>query len=345
MKAIITDGKGNVKLTQIPEPQPNSYQCLCKIEACATCSGTDKKLVNGQFSWADKYPAILGHESFGTVIQCGDKVRYIKSGDRFLRPAAAYPWTLLGKYASWMGGFAEYGLVTDIKALKEDNQSAEINPYSVYQQMIPAEIKIEPADATMLVILKEISSSVRDFGITFGSKVVVLGSGAVSMSMCYFSKLFGAYPVIAVGRRDIPLEDCRKTGADFVINTQKENMTEKVMEYTENSGVDFVLDAAGDNNLIIESGMILAKSGTICSYAGRTGAKPLAIDEIKGPDRWQYIQGGPDETSTHQYLLDLVRTQTIPLKNFYSHTMSFDDFDEGFKMLVEKRASKIVFMM
>ena len=120
MRAAITDGKGNVKLMDIPEPKPDSYQCLCKIEACATCTGTDKKLVNGQMPWANKYPAILGHESFGIVIHCGDKVRNIKIGDRFLRPAAAYPGTLLGNYASWMGGFAEYGLVTDNKALTAD---------------------------------------------------------------------------------------------------------------------------------------------------------------------------------------------------------------------------------
>jgi NADPH:quinone reductase-like Zn-dependent oxidoreductase len=48
-------------------------------------------------------------------------------------------------------------------------------------------------------------------------------------------------------------------------------MTEKVMEYTEQSGVDFILDAVGNNNLIIESGTMLAKYGAICSYAGRSG--------------------------------------------------------------------------
>ncbi len=343
MKSVITDGKGNVKLAVISDPQPNPYQCLCRIEACATCTGTDKKLVNGQFAWADKYPAILGHESFGTVIQCGDNVRHIKTGDRFLRPAAAYPWTSLNGYASWMGGFAEYGLVTDTTAMTEDDCAKAINTYCVYQQMIPPELKIENADATMMVTLKEVASTVRNLDIKFGSKVVVLGTGAVSMSMCYFAKLHGAYPVIAVGRRDQPLESCRNTGVDFVINTQKENMIEKVKEYTENTGADFVLDAAGDDNLIIESGMMLADYGVICSYA--ISGSPSLINKIKCPRKWKYIPGVPDEASAHQYLLDLVRIQAVPLKNFYSHTIPFDDFVDGFKMLVEKRASKIVFTM
>jgi threonine dehydrogenase-like Zn-dependent dehydrogenase len=345
MKSVITDGKGKVELKEIRDPQPNSHQCLCRIDACATCTGTDKKLVNGQMAWANKYPAILGHESFGTVIQCGRDVRNIKPGDRFLRPAAAYPWTLLDGYASWMGGFSEYGLVTDTKALQEDNPSAVIHPYCVYQQLIPPEISIEAADATMLVTLKEIASTLRDLDIKFGSKVVVLGTGAVGMSMCYFAKLCGAYPVISVGRRDQPLEDSRKTGADFVINVLHEDMAQKVMEYTQQSGVDFVLDAAGDTGLIMNSGPMLAKYGAICSYAGRTGAEPLAVDSIKGAAHWKYIQGGPDESSAHQYLLDLVRIKAVPLKAFYSHTLPFDEFEAGFQMLIEKQASKIVFTM
>ena len=81
------------------------------------------------------------------------------------------------------------------------------------------------------------------------------------MAMCYFAKLYGAYPVIVIGRRDEPLSDCRKAGADFGINIKKENMTGKVMEYTNNTGVDFVLDAAGDTNLLIESAKALDTLG------------------------------------------------------------------------------------
>lgn len=344
MKAVITDGKGTVKLSEIPEPKPDPYQCLCRIDACATCTGTDKKLVNGQMPWAKKYPAILGHESFGTVIQLGDKVRHVKVGERFLRPAAAYPGTLLDNYASWMGGFAEYGIITDNKAMLEDNPNAVIDSYSVYQQIIPAEIKIDASDATLLVTLKEIASSIRDIGIKSGSKVAILGTGAVSISMCYFAKLHGAYPVIAIGRRDQPLESCRNAGADFIINMQNEKITEKVMEYTAQTGIDFLLDAVGDNNLIMEAGTMLAKYGSICSYAGGTG-EPLSVDKIKNTGKWKYIKSGPDETSAHQYLLDLVRIEAIPFKKFYSHKIAFDDFEEGFKLLLEKQASKIVFTM
>lgn len=345
MKAVITDGKGNVKLTEIPEPQPDRYQCLCKIEACATCTGTDQKIVNSQLKSSRKYPAILGHESFGTVIKCGDAVRHIRPGDRFLRPYAAYPGTVLGGYDVMMGGFAEYGLVTDTRAALEDDPAVKINGYCKHQQQIPPGVEIEAADATMLITLKEIASYVRDLGVTFGSKVVVLGTGSVSMAICFFAKLLGAYPVIVIGRRDAPIKDCKKTGADFGFNIQTTNMVEQVKTCTNQAGVDFVLDAAGDNSLFMEAARLLAKYGAIATYAVRTGSEPLELGKIKGPGKWKFIQGGPDETSAHQYLLDLVRIQAVPLKNFYSHVMPLDDFERGFKMMVEKKAFKIVFVM
>lgn len=345
MKAAITDGNGHVQLENISIPQPGPYECLCQIEACATCTGTDKKLVNGQMPWANRYPAILGHESFGIVVQCGSKVRNIQPGERYLRPFAAYPDTLLDGHSSWMGGFAEYGLITDTTAMIEDDPTAIPNPYCRFQQIVPISLPITSADATMLVTLKEIASFIRDLGIKADSKVVILGAGTVSMAMGFFAKLAGAYPVITAARRDQPLEDCQKTGADFTINIREGSFAEKVMGLTDRSGADFILDAAGDPELIMEAARSLANSGAICSYAGRVGAQPLVIEQIKGPAKWKYVQGGPDETSAHQYLLDLVRIQAIPMANFYSHTLPFEQFDEGFQLLVAKKASKIVFTM
>ena len=119
MKAAITDGKGNVWIDDVPKPEPNDYQCLCRINACATCTGTDQKHINNKLPWDQTYPGILGHESCGVVVQVGDKVRNINVGDRYLRPAAVYPGETLGDYQSMWGGFAEFGLITDVKAARE----------------------------------------------------------------------------------------------------------------------------------------------------------------------------------------------------------------------------------
>ncbi len=344
MKVVVTDGKGHVELQEVACPKPDEYQCLCKIEACATCTGTDRKVANGLMKWG-KYPGILGHESVGTVVELGRKVRHIAVGDRYLRPIAAYPGAQLGGLHPVLGGFAEYGLITDTKAMLEDDPTVKPNGMCQYQQKLPADLSISAPEATMLITLKEIASYLRTLGITPDSKVVILGTGAVSMCMCFFAKLYGANPVIVVGRRDAPILDCKKVGADFGVNTGNEAMLERVREYTQNTGADFVVDSTGAVDLILESGRLLVRGGTLAPYAGRVDSKPLVLDEIKGPGRWNFVQAGPSEALAHDYLLALTRIQAVPLKNFYSHVLPFEEFERGFQMVVDKTASKVVFVM
>ncbi|MCM8785007.1 MAG: alcohol dehydrogenase catalytic domain-containing protein [Candidatus Omnitrophica bacterium] len=81
MKVAISEGKGDVKIKEVPIPEINDYQCLCKTLACATCSGTDLKIMDGKIFWCKNYPVILGHESVGIVVKRGKKVKYIKTID------------------------------------------------------------------------------------------------------------------------------------------------------------------------------------------------------------------------------------------------------------------------
>lgn len=344
MKVGVTDGQGQVELRDVSCPQPGDYQCLCKIVACATCTGTDRKLANGQIKWG-KYPGVLGHESVGDVVEVGKKVRHVAVGDRYLRPIAAYPGAQIDGLHPILGGFAEYGLITDTKAMREDDPGAQPNGMCQYQQKLPADIQISAPDATMLITLKEIASYLRKLGVAPESKVVILGAGPVSMCMCFFAKLYGANPVIVVGRRDAPILDCKKVGADFGINSGNESMLDRVREYTQNTGADFVVDSTGDTELIVEAGRLLVRDGTLATYAGRIDNQPLVLDEIKGPGCWKFVKTGPSEALAHDYLLALARIQSVPLRKFYSHVLPFEAFERGFKMIVNKEASKVVFTM
>lgn len=343
MKAAITDGKGNVEVRDnIPMPNPDPYQCLCKMLACTTCTGTDQNIINGTLPWKENYPGILGHESVGQVIKTGVKARYIREGDVFLRPTACYHKEKLADYYSLWGGFAEYGLVTDLKALKEDQPGVQPNAYTIYQQKIPSELRIPPVDATILITMKEIASFVTGLKIGLGASVAVLGSGAVGMSICYFTKLFGAYPVIIIGRRDAALAPAGKTGADFTINNTREDMAAQVRKFTGGMGVDYVIDAAGNPELLTASAQLLALNGKMITYAIQPSYQQV-IDLAKGPGRWEIIFAGSNEPSAHQYLLDAVKWNFINLKNFYSHCLPFEQLAEGFQLIRKKEAFKVVF--
>lgn len=89
MKALAAMGDGTVQLVDVPKPDKvGPYDCLVRVTACGLCSSTDLKIIyNG--SIAEKpvtYPTILGHEGVGVIEQVGEKVRYLKEGDRITSP-------------------------------------------------------------------------------------------------------------------------------------------------------------------------------------------------------------------------------------------------------------------
>ena len=344
MKAIETDGKGQVRIVEVPRPVPGAGQCLCRITACATCSGTDRKLVHGALPWADTYPALLGHESVGTVVECGPGVQSLAVGDRVLRPCVAYPGTRHGTLASWMGGFAEYGIVTDPAAR---TLTAEEDPfgYARYQQRLPREAAVSDADATMLIMLKEVAGSTVGAGIGSGHRVLVLGAGGVARAMCFFSKLLGASQVIAAARRDAPLQACRKCGADALVNTSRQILTEEVQRLTGGHGVDFVMDAAGNVELALEAATLLADGGVLASYATLDGGGQFPRELVRARGTWRMLETAVGEDAMHERMLAWVADSRIPFANFYSHLMPFQNFTEGFRMLEERQADKIVFAM
>lgn len=340
MKAAITEGDGKIRLAEVPKPEPDNYQCLCKVLACATCTGTDQKIIAGELPWEQDYPGILGHESVGQVVKVGEKVRNIKKGDIFLRPTAVYPGEKLGDYYSLWGGFAEYGLITDTRALQDDRPQADLNNYTRYQQKLPRDMAVPPAEATMLITLKELSSFLMNLKISLNSSLVILGAGNVAMAVCFFAKILGCGPVIVVSRRDKPLLYIKKLGADFTINNQQENMIERVRELTAGQGADYLIDTTGNRKLVIETLPLLAPGGKIVPYAVYANDAPF-----KDFDQNKFIFAGPSEELAHQYLLNLLKLKCVPLKDFYSHRLPFSEIRTGFELLKKKEAFKIIFEM
>ena len=340
MKAAVTDGQGKLWIEEVPTPELNPYQCLCKIEACATCTGTDQKHINGKLPFPNDYPGILGHESVGHVVELGSKVRNYRMGDRFLRPSAVYPGEKLGELYSVWGGFAEYGIVTDTKALLEDDPNAEVNPYCQFQQLIPDCIEMSAADATTLITLKEAASLVVNAGVKEGTSVVILGAGAVGISMCKFAKMMGA-SVIVVARRDEQLAHATTVGADAVVNSSNVAVADVVNELTGGSGADRIIDTSGSAELLAAAAKALSADGKVVPYGMPETAG--AIENAVPKDI--ILSAQPAEALAHEYVLGAVRLGLIDLSKFYSHRLPFKDVVQGFGMLKTKEAFKVVFEM
>ena len=342
MKVGITDGAGNVWIEDVPVPKPNDYQCLCRNLVCATCTGTDRKIIHNKLSSDHKFPAILGHESIGIVEEVGKKVRKFRKGDMVIRPTAVYSTERYAGFASLWGGYAEYGLITDAEAQLADNPGIKVHGYVQYQQILPSDLGLEAGDASMLITLKEVLGYADSIGIRLNTPTLIMGIGSVGLSFCKAAKMLGAYPVIVAARRDSQFPLALSLGADYVINTEKQDLTEAVMEITKGRGILRMVDVTGSAGFIARCLPALAPDGTVSPYAKCPPDDPL---ENHIPAE-RILAGATGEVRTHDFICSAIRHGLLPdLHRLYSHRLPFRMLKEGFDMIAKKEAFKIVFEM
>lgn len=101
MKAVIMSKPGleNLKVAEIPTPEPNENQILVRVDACTICPSGLKLIAQGKEhpflnGWdTEKYPIILGDEGAVTAVKIGKnlKDKYTVGEKLCIQPAVDHP--------------------------------------------------------------------------------------------------------------------------------------------------------------------------------------------------------------------------------------------------------------
>ena len=97
--------------------------------------------------------------------------------------------------------------------------------------------------------------------------VVVLGCGPIGLLAAAAAKAQGPRAVMITGTNkdeELRLAAARKLGIDHIVNVQKEDAVEKVMELTNGVGADVVYEASGSEPAIQQAVVMLRIYGRIC---------------------------------------------------------------------------------
>lgn len=342
MLAGVVDRFGEVHARDVPMPRIGEYDALVKITACAFCNGTDSHIIEGTFPFLSPLPVILGHESVGEVVEIGSKVRNFKPGDRVFRPMAVYADVPNAPNCNW-GGFAEYGVISDGRAMLEDNAGRPLAGSWPMQQVVPK--GIDPVEATVLITVKETLSSLLIANLKPGQSLLIFGSGPVGMSFALCSKMLGASPVVLVGRRDERLNQALDFGVDAVINSAEEDVIKRARELSK-GGFDLVVEAVGNYDLINIATKAVAHRGTVGIY----GVPPLASDrfgqfqlDYRGtPGNWSLSFLNPDEPSTHEIVCGWAVHGLLPIKRFITDTMPLSKIHQAYEIIKGGNAIKVI---
>jgi (R,R)-butanediol dehydrogenase/meso-butanediol dehydrogenase/diacetyl reductase len=250
--------KLEIREYDIPKPGPG--EVLIKVKACGIC-GSDVHMAQTDeegyilYPGLTGFPAILGHELSGVVVEAGpgaiDRTtnKPFKGGE----PVCAEEMMWCGEcYACAIGypnqcerldeiGFNVNGAFADYIVLPAKylwNIEALRERYGE-EKMFLAGSLVEPTSVAYHAVM-EIGGGVRP-----GDSVVICGGGPIGLAAVAILKRNGAAKVILSEPSQARAELGKKLGADYVIDPTKVDFTEEILRLTNGYGANLYLEATG----------------------------------------------------------------------------------------------------
>ena len=334
MKALLVTGLGKVTMADLPMPELRPYEALVKVEACGICNSTDHKLIMGTFV-SGPFPTALGHESVGKIVRVGEKVHNFKPGQRVLR-SVLFDRHVPGGRSTW-GGFAEYAVVVDAQAMHADGSSEAAHWSAAKQQVVPE--SISPAEAAIMITLKETLSCLQNLGVTAGSTVAVVGTGPVAQAFAFEARILGAQ-VTVFGRRKEWVDRFVALGIHNYVTG--EDWPEEVTTQVSSSGFDFSIEAVGSSHALRKALKLAGSRGKVGLYGVTPQDDPWEVADLKHP---RVSTPRVEEADVHQLMLDWIKDGKIILSDWVTATIPWVEYEKGFQLVEQNHSAKIILTM
>ena len=334
LKAAIVDGKGGLSVHEVPMPSYGEYQALVRIYYGATCAGTDIRILHGEHPNPISYPAILGHESVGRVIEKGSKVTTFKEGDLISRVGAP-SMPQIGLSICW-GGFSQYGVATDWQAMKNDGIQRNIWEKACVQKVIPA--FVSDKEAPMIITWRETLSYTNRLGIKNNSAVLIAGSGANALAFICHCVYVGANVVVLGSSRRA--QDAIRLGAKCSIDYKSDNVSQQLLDAFP-SGINFIIDAVGSPIDVNAALPLLDKEGVVAVY-GWNNRKTYGINPFFAKHSFNVYCDDYDESETHDEVLGRISEGKLKASDWYDtdHPIPLDQIASAYEKLGQRMAYK-----
>ncbi len=268
MKAAVWYEKEDIRIEEIPDPEPGAGQVKLKIKLCGIC-GTDlHEYRSGPFLIPRRLhplthrmggPIILGHEFTGEIVALGEGVKHFHAGDRvvvnpliycgdchYCRLGQHLMCTSLGTYGlAADGAFAEYavfpaGALHRLPDAVTDEAGAFVEPLAVAVH------------------------AVKQSRMKLGETVAVIGAGPIGLLVLQACLAAGAGRVFVIE----PLEKRRtlasRTGASAAFNPIEADAGKMIAAQTDGLRAEVAFDCVGTQASFDTALKVTGRRARIC---------------------------------------------------------------------------------
>jgi len=342
MKALVYVSIGKKALQDKSKPELNlPTDAIIKVTKTTIC-GTDLHILKGDVPTCEP-GRILGHEGVGIVEQIGAAVTMFKVGNHVLISCI----TACGKCSYCRQTmYSHCNTGGWILGNKIDGTQAEYVriPYadnSLYP--IPKE-----ADEEALVMLSDILPTGLECGVLNGkvqpgSTVAIIGAGPIGLAALLTAQFYSPSKIIMIDLDDNRLVVAKQFGATDVINNTDGQSIEKIMQLTNQLGVDTAIEAVGIPATFELCEKMIAAGGVIANIGVHGKKVDLHLESLW--DRNITITTRLVDTQSTPMLLKLLQSEKINAKQLITHRFKFAQMIEAydtFSLAASTKAIKVI---
>ena len=277
MKAVVYRGPNDLRVEDIPRPEPGPGEMLVRVEASGICGTDIKKIQKGLLT----PPRVFGHEIAGTVAAHGPGgANCFREGQRVVLhhhiPCRACFFCRRKAYAQCEtykrngttagfepsgGGYAEY-----VKAMD----------WIVDQGTIAVPEGVDPEEAVFVEPVNTCLKAVRRAGIEKGQTVLVVGQGPIGLILMQLCRWSGADTLASDTMADRLLMS-RRLGAAVAIDA-RQDVAREVRGLTDGRGVDCAFVAAVGAAPFAQAFHAVRPAGRIMVFAATSPGETAEVD-------------------------------------------------------------------
>lgn len=332
-------------------PPVGSGEALLRVEACGLC-GSDVEQYRGSFAAKGimRYPVIPGHEPIGRIAEIGkdaERMWGVKRGDR----VALEPHLSCGRCELCLGGsyhncrsLMPPGAPPCYGYTPRDVGHGLWGGYSEYIHLHERTILHKVPDTMPLALAtlyQPIAAGIR-WAVQLpktemGDTVLILGHGQRGLGAVVAAREAGASTIIVTGtsRSAHKLRLAEALGADFTIEADRENTVARVMEITNNRGVDVVLDVVPNFAQPVVDAVEAVRIGGTIVLSGIKGKDEIVKLDVDRMIYKEVTMKGVYSQARDAYIeaFRLLSENKYQLERLHTHEFTLDQAEEALQTL------------
>lgn len=336
MKAAVLEKPFVMDVKDVVIPEPKDNEALIKVHCIGICGSDVHYYEHGKIGrYEVKEPIILGHELAGVVVKVGKDVTEVAVGDR----VAVEPGVTCGKCHYCKSG--RYNLCPDVVFMATppvDGGWAEyVCVRSDFLFKLPDEMSFE--EGALLEPLSVGFHAMKRGRVGPQDRVFVTGLGPIGLLAIQAAKMFGVSEIYASDVVSYRQELAMEMGVTAVIDPMKENVHDRLEEWTNGKGIDVIIETSGNAKAISDAVKQVNRGGRIV-LVGLPVTSDISIDIPHLIDSEIDVYGVFRYANTYPAAIQALSRSNLNIEKIITHRYSLTDIKEAIEVArIQKNVS------